>query len=108
MLMSQAAISSGVAARPRSGLCAPTTPQPSPSSAAASSQRSCIDMLDLPIWRHVPARHPVEMIDAVGAAARDQLRARRLDITAGGGRAALRHGGAAVPAPRDAKTRERF
>src|SRR3982075_1873328 len=107
MLMSQAAISSGVAARPRSGLCAPTTPQLSPSSAAVSSQRSCIDMLDLPIWRHAPARHAVEMIDAVGAAARDQLGTRRLHITARVDRAALQHGGAAVPAPRDAKARER-
>src|SRR5262249_27696036 len=106
MLMSQAAISSGAATRPRFALSANAALQINPSASAPGEKRLSVDMLDLPARGHAPGGDAVEMVDGLAAAPGNQVGAGRLNIAALVAGAALQHGGAAVPAPRDAGTGE--
>src|SRR5204863_8291363 len=105
MLISHAAISSGVAARPRSGLSAPAAQQLIASAEQIARILSRINMLDLAALRHAPARDAVEVVDRARAAIRDQLGACRLDSAGFVRRAALQGRGSAAPAPGDAEAR---
>src|SRR5262249_41554980 len=93
MLISQAAISSGVATRPRLGLSANAELQTNASAEAATARRLCIDMLHLAGLANAPARDAIEMIKHFVAAIGDEGGARWLDIAGIVRRAALQDAG---------------
>src|SRR3984957_12703700 len=119
MLMSQLAMAASSIGLPRLGVSAMEAPAiiASNSDAAASSGRSGVNMLDLPVAADAPAGDRIVVL--IGEA---QDRRRFRQFAAGGhefgaGRLhiagfipcpALQRGGAAVPAPRQAETGERL
>src|SRR5438132_63615 len=106
MLVSQGAMSSAVASRPRSG----------PSASAAGEQTSKgkarrrlrIDMRHLAVFADGPAGDADEMVNGSHSAIREQLGTRRLNIARLVSCAALQDGDASVPAPGNAETSQRF
>src|SRR6476660_8640849 len=106
MLMSQDAISSRAATRPRSGLSARAALQ-TRASVAAGRKRLRVNMVHLPALGNAPAGNTVEMVECFGAPLGNEFSTRRLDIAGLIGGAALQDGGAAVPAPRHTEPRER-
>src|SRR5882672_11637454 len=113
MLMSQAAMSASEIRAPSPGDCASAVLEHSASATASLS----VDMFDLPVAVHSPAREAVVVL--VGererarrflglAALRDELGAQRLSASALVPRAALQDNRLAVPAPRHAEARERL
>src|SRR5580765_4823092 len=109
MLMSQAAISAGVAGWPRSGPSTLRAAASQPASAAAVSTATTLRVyiLHLPVGRHAPRLDRVVVEDDVAAVQGDELVALGLRRPSAVRRAALQHGGCAVPFPRGAKPRQR-
>src|SRR6476661_1524958 len=108
MLMSHAAISSCVAARPRFGLSAANaTPEAMAKPEVAMRRALRVDMLHLAFVGNRPGRNGIGVEDRPGPALGDHLLARRLDVAGVIDRAALQDGRATVPAPRHAETRQR-
>src|SRR4051812_13950774 len=109
MLTSHAAISSGVATRPRFGPSAATATAEIRASAETVMRRLLrVDMFHLPFIGNAPGCDRVGVEDRPGPALGDHLLARRLDVPGVIDRAALQDGRATVPAPRHAETRQRF
>src|SRR5580765_7441551 len=122
MLMSQAAISAGVAGWPRFGpstlraaagwpRSGPSTlraaAQPASAAAASAATTLRVYILHLPVGRHAPRLDRVVVEDDVAAVHGDELVALGLRRPRAVRRAALQHGGCAVPFPRGAKPRQR-
>src|SRR3954463_1549881 len=106
MLMSHAAISSGVAARPRFGLSAANAAAEATARPEAAIRRALrVDMLHLAFVGNCPGRNGVGVIDRSVAARGDHLLTRGLQITGVVGRAALQDGRPTIPAPRHAEAR---
>src|SRR6516164_1072149 len=108
MLMSQDAISPGVASRPSPGPSASAVADRTSQAAAAATRRLGIGVRHLSVFADGPAGDTIEMIDCSDAAIRDQARPARLNIARLVCHAALQDGGAAVPAPRNAEPGQRF
>src|SRR6516225_1905847 len=94
MLMSQDAISSGVATRPSPGSSARAGDDRT--SKAATARRLGIDVRHLSVLADGPAGDSIEVIDRFHAAIRDQAGTGRLNIARIVCRAALQDGGAAA------------
>src|SRR5262249_27924470 len=107
VLISQAAISSGVATTPRWGLSANAELQTNASAEAARARRLRIDMLHLADVANAPARDAIEMINRFAAAIGDEGGARWLDIAGIVRRAALQDRRSAIPMPRHLEARQR-
>src|SRR5260221_10044420 len=108
MLMSQAAISSGVAGRPRPGPSA-RAGAVSPSRTRTAVARALrIDMRHLAAFGNGPARDRVIVIDRPGSPLGDQMGAGRLNVAGSVGRAALQDRWTAVPTPRHAEAGQRL
>src|SRR6202521_5323849 len=99
MLISQEAISSGLAAVPRLGLSASAAPQPTASAEQAASSVLRVDMFDLAALCHAPAGNPVKMVDGPCSTIGDELGPRRLHVSGLVGRTALESRRAAIPTP---------
>src|SRR5215468_3485285 len=99
MLMSQEARSSAEIGLPRLGLCCANAGDASANrtAGAATPKNLHIDIFHLAIAGHGPGLDHVVVIDAAVAAQRDELGAAWLDVSGLVGRAALQHGGTAVP-----------
>src|ERR1700757_1691467 len=107
MLMSHAAISSGVATRPRFGLSAANATAEVMARPKAAMRRALgVDMLHLTFVGNRPSRDGIGVIDRPVAARGDHLLTRRLDVSGLIGGAALQDRWAAVPAPRNAEARQ--
>src|SRR5687767_4207014 len=106
--MSHGAISSGDMTLPRFGLCANATDENKPSAQAIAKAALCVDMFHLSLLGHAPGRDRIGVVDRPASTISDHFLARRLDVAYVVGRAALQDSGAAVPAPRHAKTRQRL
>src|SRR2546427_9767975 len=100
MLMSQEAISSGAAMRPRFGFSASAALETTASTEAAARRWLCVNMFDLPILGNAPARDPIEMVECLRAAIGDELGARRLELVGIVRGEALQDGRSADPYPR--------
>src|SRR4051812_34087850 len=109
MLMSQEAISSGVAARPRFGLSAANVTAEDMARPEAAMRRALrIDMLHLAFVGNSPGRDGVGVIDGSIAAYGDHLLSRRLDVTGLVDGAVLQARRPAVPPPWNAEARQRL
>src|SRR2546427_3865384 len=109
MLMSHAAISSGVAARPRFGpSAANATAEVRAKPEAAMRIALHVDMLHLALVGNGPGRDGIGVIDRPVAAPGDHLLARRLDVTGLVGGAALQDRRVAVPTPWNAEACQRL
>src|SRR4051794_19278732 len=109
MLMSQEAISSGVATRPRFGLSAANVTAEAKARPEPAMRRALrIDMLHLAFVGNSPGRDGVGVINGSAAARRDHPLPRRLDVTGLVGHAALQDRWPALPSPRNAKSRQRL
>src|SRR5438132_14352812 len=101
MLMSQAAISSCVAARPSFGETTVTgLAHPASERSARTSARSRVRILYLAVRRHAPHLDRVVVEDDVRAVLGDETLARRLHRAGRVRRATLDGRGVAVPCPR--------
>src|SRR5205085_7750789 len=107
-LMSHPAISAAVAGRPRFGVSTRAgAAQPATTSTSAAHARSRVDMLHLAAGGDAPGLDRVAVKDRVGAVLGDESLAFGLHVARVIDRPRLEHGRGAVPAPWQAKARER-